>query len=107
MRGRRFLRPNLVAGLAVVVFALAVAPAQALTSSTSRTVRTWVTTSDQTKLLARQADTTFGRARANAGISVNVDESQLFQQMDGFGASMTDSSVWLLYNRMTAGSEAQ
>ncbi len=38
--------------------------------------------------------------------TVTVDEGEVFQEMDGFGASVTDSSAWLLYNRMTPAQRA-
>jgi glucosylceramidase len=32
---------------------------------------------------------------------ITIDESQMYQSIDGFGASLTDSSAWLLANAMT------
>ena len=42
----------------------------------------------------------FGSSRASAP-NISVGDSQ-FQQIDGFGASLTDSSAWLLANKLTA-----
>jgi glucosylceramidase len=36
-----------------------------------------------------------------SGLVVRVDASHTYQQIDGFGASMTDSSAWLLSQKLT------
>jgi glucosylceramidase len=36
-----------------------------------------------------------------SNLTVRVDESRTFQQIDGFGASLTDSSAWLLSQKLT------
>lgn len=64
-------------------------------------VQAWITTGDQSKLLARGPDAAFGRARAK-GIVIDVDPAQRYQEMVGFGASITDASAWLIQNRMKA-----
>jgi glucosylceramidase len=43
----------------------------------------------------------FGSARAPA-LTINVSDSVKHQQMEGFGASITDSSGWLLCNKLDA-----
>ena len=61
-------------------------------------VRSWVTTADQTKLLAAQpavawqSDPTPGQPVVGVA-TVQVDDTQRFQTMLGFGASLTDSSA--------------
>jgi glucosylceramidase len=45
----------------------------------------------------------FGSARLPA-LTVDVDDSIKYQQIDGFGASLTDSSAWLISQKL---SEAQ
>jgi glucosylceramidase len=68
-----------------------------------RPVQVWLTTDDQTRLLAREP---------NIGLMYNVhfvvripviavDPDKSYQQMIGFGAAMTDASAYLI-NRMTA-----
>lgn len=66
----------------------------------SAPVRVWLTTVDRSNLLTEQAGGAFARPTGSVP-TVTVDESRRFQKMDGFGASLTDSSAWLLYNRMT------
>jgi glucosylceramidase len=43
----------------------------------------------------------FGSARSPS-LTISVDETKTYQQMDGFGASLTDSSAWLLWHKLTA-----
>ncbi len=64
------------------------------------TVNVWLTTPDQANLLSPQANLTFGSVGSNA-TTINVNENQTYQQMVGFGASMTDSSAWLIANKMS------
>ena len=35
------------------------------------------------------------------GLLVEIDQTRTFQEMHGFGASLTESSAWLLYNALT------
>ncbi len=69
------------------------------TASPPVAVQVWLTTADQTHLLERQENLYFG-ALASRGPVIYVNEDQRYQQMDGFGASMTDSSAWLIYTQM-------
>lgn len=69
-------------------------------TATGPTVETWVTTSDQARLLARETGIVFA-ARAALSANIDVDATRRFQTMVGFGASITDSSAWLIQNRMT------
>lgn len=43
---------------------------------------------------------TFGTTR-EPNLTITVNDSVRFQQIDGFGASLTDSSAWLLWNKLT------
>lgn len=38
---------------------------------------------------------------ASSEIIISINESQIYQTMDGFGASLTDSSAWLIWNALT------
>lgn len=64
------------------------------------TVQVWLTTPDKSRLLERQDDLSFGPGGSEGETSVDVDEAQVYQTMDGFGASMTDASAWLIANRL-------
>jgi len=72
--------------------------AQATTAATSSEV--WITTPDQSKLLARQADVQFGTTPGSTIIDVSA--STTYQTMDGFGAAFTDSATWLTWNKQSA-----
>ncbi|MEK3885510.1 S-layer homology domain-containing protein [Paenibacillus sp. PL2-23] len=63
-------------------------------------VNAWLTTGDQNKLLNREADLFFSADTSPMELTINVDENVTYQEMDGFGASMTDSSAWLLYTQL-------
>ncbi|WP_081883543.1 RICIN domain-containing protein, partial [Glycomyces tenuis] len=62
----------------------------------------WVTTADQSELLEQRAGVPFGTG--GAGPRIDVDTSTTYQTMDGFGASFTDSSAWLVHDRLDQGS---
>ncbi|MGP4025547.1 RICIN domain-containing protein [Actinomadura sp. 3N407] len=59
-------------------------------------VSAWITTPDRSQLLNPSASTQF-RDGGASGQVITVDPNQRFQTMDGFGASLTDSSASLLY----------
>ncbi len=80
-----------------------------LTTTTTRaagpTVQVWLTTSDGSNQLTAQPAITFGANTGNSS-TITVNESQTFQQITGFGAAVTDSSAWLLYNKMSSSQRA-
>jgi glucosylceramidase len=66
-------------------------------------VEVYVTTADRAKLLAREPDLRFAESAPAGGTTIDVDPSLRYQEMVGFGASLTDASAWLIQNRLTAG----
>jgi len=63
----------------------------------------WLSTSDGAKVLHQEADLPLRRDGAPAAATViDVDPSTTFQEIDGFGASLTESSAWLLASKMSA-----
>ena len=68
-------------------------------------VQAWISTADRSKLLARDPDLAFGAGVAGAN-NLDVDASVRYQQMVGFGAALTDSSAWLMRNRMSSAQRA-
>ena len=79
-----------VLALALVAALAAAAPAQA-----GDRARVWMTTGDRANLLAEQPRGSM--AAPVAGLpTITVDPSRAFQRMEGFGASITDSSAHLL-----------
>lgn len=70
---------------------------------TQRIVAEWVTTGDQSRLLAREPDLRFIRAAIDSSLSViDVDDTQRFQSVIGWGAAMTDASAYLIQRKLTA-----
>lgn len=61
-------------------------------------VRAWLTTADRTNLLARQPDPALENGPATGQRVITVEPGRTFQTMEGFGASLTDSSAWLIAN---------
>ncbi len=57
-------------------------------------VQVWLTTYDTSKKLQKQADLTWSGTQPTADFNVPVDESIKYQQMDGFGATITDPAIW-------------
>jgi glucosylceramidase len=53
-------------------------------------------------LLESQPSVTFGSGGSSSGSLITVDASKQYQQMDGFGGSLTDSSAWLIGNKLSA-----
>ena len=76
--------------------ACAVVPLMLIGSTASaQTVNVWLTTNTQTAKLQPQAAVTFGTS-PTATNPIVVDEARVYQEVEGFGASMTDSSAYLL-----------
>jgi glucosylceramidase len=91
-------------GALATLLVLAAPGAMAATGSAS-TVQAWVTTGDQTRLLARDADARFSDAMVKMAADtpvIVIDPSTRYQQIAGFGAAITDASAWLIQQRMTA-----
>ena len=69
------------------------------------TVRAWVTTGDRTKLLAREPDIAFD-SKSTQAINIDVDANKRYQEMVGFGASITDASAWLIQTKLNPAQRA-
>jgi glucosylceramidase len=69
----------------------------------------WLTTYDGSQRLAPQAPVAFAEDAASEPnvIAIDVDETQRFQTITGFGASLTDSSAWLIGTRMSEAQRAE
>jgi glucosylceramidase len=81
--------------------AAVVAATPARLRATGATVSVWLTSSDQSRLLALQGATSFAPDAGTDPTTIDVDEWTTYQQIDGFGASFTDSSAWLVYNKLS------
>jgi glucosylceramidase len=65
-------------------------------TATGPAVSIVLTTDDRSNLMAPQSGLNFSAASGNGGNIVYVDENQLYQQVEGFGAAFTDSAAYLL-----------
>jgi glucosylceramidase len=81
-----------IAIVALLVGLTAVPPAEA---SPAPQAQVWVTTPDRAELMARRAPVTFGTTPSTQPTIV-VDPDRAYQSVDGFGASITDSSAAVL-----------
>ena len=66
----------------------------------------YLTTGNQAKLLTREPDPRIGAdtAVAPGATRIDVDEATTYQEIVGFGASITDASAYLIQTRMAAAS---
>ncbi|ACU73766.1 Ricin B lectin [Catenulispora acidiphila DSM 44928] len=83
----------------ILGLALLVMPAPPA-SAANETVHKWLTTSDLSQHLTQQTDLGFSASSGSGTIS--VDNTQKFQSIVGFGAAMTDSSAWLLSDKLSS-----
>ena len=97
----RFQRFLLFFSLICLLFATFFVFQATTTRAAGPTVQAWLTTSNGSSQLAQQANLTFGTNTGNSS-TINVNEYQDLQQMNGFGAAVTDSSAWLIYDNMSA-----
>lgn len=65
-------------------------------------VNVWITTADQSKLLHQEADLAWVKDNTPNDSTIVIDGEKAYQQMDGFGAAMTDSSAWLIANKLNS-----
>jgi len=62
-------------------------------------VGVWVTSADLSKSLSPMPVVSFGAVKP-ALPTIQVSDATRYQQIDGFGAAMTDTSAWLLYDEL-------
>jgi glucosylceramidase len=67
----------------------------------AQTVRSYQSTSDLSSTLAAQPALAFTAKTSASPLTITVNDNERFQTMDGFGASMTEGSAWLLHDRMS------
>src|SRR5712664_1687501 len=82
-------------------FSTALASAIPATVAGNESVGVWLTDLSANARLSRQGDLSFGPDSGLNPLAITVDENTQFQQMEGFGASFTDSSAWLVYNKLS------
>lgn len=92
-------KPALMLRGAVLTALLGMIASPSFAQQQTGAVQAWVTTGDQAKLMARGPDARFGRAKPAATV-IDIDPATRFQEMQGFGASITDASAYLIQQRM-------
>lgn len=69
--------------------------------ASAQTVQVLETNGDQSLLLASRPSVAFG-SKTNNRITITVNDATKYQTMDGFGAAFSDSSTYLIYNKLTS-----
>ena len=95
-------RFSLAAGLSPLLMAmLPVSRAQkAASSNEPQRIEVVESSEELHETLQEKPALTFGAART-PNLTITVKDTVNYQQIDGFGASLTDSSAWLLWNKLT------
>jgi glucosylceramidase len=70
-------------------------------------IQVWQTTGDQQDLLRYKGQLSFAPGVGSGGIRLNVSPANMYQSVEGFGAAMTDSSAWLIDQKMNASQRDQ
>src|ERR1700731_2292323 len=96
--GRKRIRDNGVVMKTPRRRASAILPLSALMAPLlcAQTVSVWLTTDDRKALLQPQPDVFFARGTSVSLPTLAIDDLAAHQVVEGFGASMTDSSAYLL-----------
>jgi O-glycosyl hydrolase len=94
---RRIRRAGLLGALAGTLGLMVMAASPA--SAANEVVQKWLTTSDLSQHLTQQPNLGFSASSGSGTIS--VDNTQTFQSVVGFGAAMTDTSAWLLSDKLS------
>src|SRR5258708_6737112 len=81
---------------ALVATTVVVSPAGQGAPPTSPQARGWVTTPDGAEKMHDRGTVSFADGAASKQLTITVDPSHRYQRMDGFGASITDSSASVL-----------
>jgi glucosylceramidase len=67
----------------------------------AQTIAVYQTTPDLLEALSARQKLHFGAKPVAALPAITVDDGQRFQEIDGFGASLTDSAAWLFAKKLT------
>jgi glucosylceramidase len=83
-------------GLAAIAAAVTMAVSCTAAAAATPSAHVWLTTPDGTMRMSDGGTVPF-HAGPSGALTVTVDPSRTYQSMDGFGASITDSSAAVLY----------
>jgi glucosylceramidase len=92
--------------LLILSAALALIIAERRTGATAQMrsgseVEAWLTTGDELAKLQQQPGLNFSPGTGSNSIQILVSENTRYQQIEGFGAAVTDSAAWLIQNQLT------
>lgn len=72
---------------------------EAIQATAASTVEVWLTNgNDENVRLQQQSNTSFSSGSGSNPLQIQVTEIVAYQQMDGFGAALTDSAAWVISN---------
>lgn len=74
--------------------------------TTAGTVQMVETTGDQSQLLALQPTLNWHAGNGISNLVITINEATVYQTMDGFGASLTDSSASLIWNQLSSAQQS-
>ena len=93
--------PRFVSSRSSIALIFLAATALALTTAGAQAVHVYQTTPDLLEALSERATLHFsGSGAAATEPIIPVDDAQRFQEIDGFGASLTDSAAWLFAKKL-------
>jgi glucosylceramidase len=64
-------------------------------------VAVWLTLEDESKKLSQEPNLSFQAGSGSAAYEIQVNQERVYQQFEGAGAAMTDSSAWLIMNAIS------
>jgi len=90
----------LASALAMVAFVVLAMPQHAPPATATDRVDVWLTTGNEIHKLEHLEHINFSPGSGSNLLKIQVTETITYQQMDGFGAALTDSSAWLISNTL-------
>ena len=85
----------------VRAFVVALLVLGAVASVSATDVQVWLTRGDQASLLEQRPSLTWQPGAGTHATRVHLTPGAVYQVMEGFGASLTDASAWLIQNRLS------
>jgi glucosylceramidase len=94
-------RAGLAATVALVATSISLGPISAA-SADGQTVSAWLTTSNLSSALTAQTALSFANDSGTTPLTIDVDDQRAYQSITGFGATITDSSAWLMHTKQSS-----
>ena len=87
--------------VSIMCMSLVLIPSFPVQAAESNSVQVWLTDISSNKWVEQQNDVLFQTVQTTNPLTINVDASRKYQEVQGFGAGMTDSSAWLIWSKMS------